>query len=199
MAIAVGFPSGDTLDARQAAGAIQPIEDELIPRTAPTELPARVEVPVQVPSIAQGTVICLAGERDMIDAAYRDLNTVVSSRLFRDKVLETAFTETRDLTNQEIYALLIRKSPIAVSFTMFTGGFRQNHIWHTVGFEDVDHPDVCFANRYFVAGKEVCASLILHETMHLLGFRHDGNKVRSVPYTMNRIYDAVATALHLGL
>lgn len=188
----------EMLDARQEAGGIVPVEDELVPRTPEVALAARGDALDRCPSVLQGNVDCADDERAMIDAAYRDLNIVLASQKFHDGVLGMNCTETLSNTDQQIYELLIKCSPIRVHFTMFTGGFRQNHIWHTIGFEDDAHVDVCFANRHFVSTKEVCASLILHETMHILGFRHDKDKSSSVPYTMNRIYDEVAQTLHLG-
>jgi hypothetical protein len=188
----------EMLDAQQEAGELVPVEGEFVPQTPEVRLPAQREDLEPHPSVLQGDVDCTDDERAMIDAAYRDVNVMLASQEFRDRVLGMDCTETRGQTSQQIYNLLVQRSPILVHFTMFTGGFRQNHVWHTVGFEDDARPETCFANRHFVSTKEVCASLILHETMHILGFRHDGNKFSSVPYTMNRIYDEAAMALHLA-
>jgi len=188
----------DALDARQESGAFDAITGDLVTTPAPTILSQRAPASGQFPSVVQGTVTCLPAERAMVDDAYHDLNKVLSSESFKSKVLAAPFTETRGMSNQQVYDLAVSKSPVAVDFSMFTGTWKQNHLWHTMGYEDSMQPNVCFANRHFIRAKEVSASLILHETMHIIGFRHDHVKATSVPYTMNRIYDAVAAELGLG-
>jgi hypothetical protein len=188
----------NALDARQEGGEIHAITGDLIAAPAPMILPQQVATPAQFPSIVPGTVNCLPAERPMVDVAYEDLNKVLSSESFKRKVLAALFTEARGMSNQQVYDLIVSESPIAVDLSMFTGTWKQNHLWHTQGYEDPGHPNVCFANRHFIQSKEACASLLLHETMHIVGFRHDHVKSTSVPYTMNRIYNGVATELGLG-
>ena len=186
------------LDELQESGAIHAITADLVGAPAAVALPQDIATPARFPSVVRGTVSCRPGEREMVYAAYDDLNKVLSSDLFRTRLLAAQFTETQGMGNGEIYDLAVNRSPIEVDFAMFTGGFRQNHLWHTMGYEDPAHPTVCYANRHFIQRKEVCASLILHETMHIIGFRHDDVKATSVPYVMNRIYEAVAAELGLG-
>lgn len=188
----------DVLDARHEKGEIDAVTGDLVTTPAPAILPQQVATPPQFPSVMPGAVNCLPAERAMVDAAYADLNKVLSSESFKSKTLAARFTETQGMSNQQVYDLAVNKSPVAVDFTMFTGTWKQNHLWHTMGYEDDNHPNVCFANRHFIRSKEVCASLLLHETMHILGFHHKHDKATSVPYTMNRIYDAVAAELNLG-
>lgn len=164
-------------------------------------VPSNIHLPEQVPALATfpiviaGPVDCRASESKMIDDAYVDLNKVIATAQFKDAVLGATFTETLGMSSEQIYELLVTRSPISVGFTMFDGSFVQNHITHTMGYEDPNNPGICFANRHFIQDKDVCASLILHETMHVLGFSHDQVKATSVPYTMNDIYTKVATGL----
>jgi hypothetical protein len=187
----------EILDGLQEAGDIHPIiRDELVASNPVGAPEGDVETPDRYPVIVNGAIDdCTPVEFAMVQAAYVDLRKVISSAEFKEAVLNASFTETNNLSNQAIYDLMVAKSPIAVDFEMFTGGARQNHLWHTMGYEDSKRPTYCFANRYFVQDESVCASLILHETMHILGFTHYGNKTSSVPYTMNRIYEGVTKAL----
>lgn len=162
---------------------------------APVTLPAVVTTAAAFAVIIAGAIDCNPAELPMIQEAYADLNKIVSSTAFEQQVINSAFTETNGMTSQQIYDLIVSSSPITVGFTMFTGSFIQNHITDTMGYEDPAHPGICFANRHFIQSKEVCGSLILHETMHVIGFAHLGVKATSVPYTMNRIYDIVVQQL----
>lgn len=189
------------LDDRIETGEVESITLEIAPvperaaRSPELSLPAEFATAAQHPSIAAGTIKCLPAEHAMVTAAYALLNEVLSSQLFKAETLAAAFTETSGLTNQGIYDLAVSRSPIEVDFTMFTGTFMQNHVWKTHGYEDSRYPTVCFANRYFIKRADTCASLILHETMHIVGFSHRQAKHGSVPYTMNRIFEKVAREL----
>lgn len=163
----------------------------------PVIIPPLKLPPLAFPVILSGQIDCIGDELQMIRAAFTDLSKVLASPTFKTRVLAAHFSETNDLSNIEIYNMLISKSPVYINFSMFTGSFKQNHIYKTMGYEDENYPSTCFANRYFIQNKETCASLILHEAMHVLGFHHYGVMNTSVPYTMNDIYSASASELHL--
>jgi hypothetical protein len=189
--------SDEAMDERQRRGEIHPILADLIP-TPPAGV-LREEVvaaaAAKAPSIVAGTIKCLREEAAMVADAYSDLNKVLASDLFRMETLAAAFTEANGLDSLGVYDLVVSRSPITVDLTMFTGTKWQNYFSRTMGYEDPNHPTVCFANRHFIRSKELCASLILHETMHVVGFPHAHAKNTSVPYTMNRIYEKVSAAL----
>lgn len=181
------------------APSITLIHKDSLPVTPPVSLPDAVEtVPHDFPVIVAGTIDCNDDELQMVKDAFTDLNKVISTPLFKQLVLEAHFTETNGDSNQAVYDLLVRQSPLKVDFTMFMGDHDQNYEYLTMGLEDDGYPGVCFANRFFVQDKETCASLILHESAHILGFHHY-NKVTStsIPYTLNDIYDQVARSLGL--
>lgn len=180
-----------------SAAELEHIPRRLVPQPAVCTLPHHIDCTMPYPCIVAGKVVCLPHEAAMVDAAFADLNRVLSSDVFERCVLSAAFTETNGLSNQQIYALAVDRSPLTVDFTMFNGTEEHNNVWLTMGYEDPRWPTVCFANRHFITNKELCASLILHETMHLLGFTHRGVKRTSVPYTMNRIYENAAAQLGL--
>jgi len=184
------------LDEMQTSRSIHPlIANELVKFLDRVSTPIARDIAPAFPVVVAGKIDCNDDEVALVDAAYARLRTVLSSRQFKDAVVAASFTETNDLTPDAIYDLSVGKSPIAVDFTMFTGSFKQNHIWHTMGYEDARYPTVCFANRHFIQDPSTCASLILHETMHILGFTHYGRKDTSVPYTMNRIFESVSAQL----
>ena len=136
----------------------------------------------------------IVGELPMIMDAIKKVNTVVKSTVFRNEMIASRFTETEGLTNQEIYDKFT-KSKITVNVSMFTGSWRQNHVYRTVGFDD-EGDDFVHANRYFVDDSSTLASLILHEIAHSLGFSHSSSTdYTSVPYMMNSIYDTCAERL----
>ncbi len=124
----------------------------------------------------------------MVNEAVELLNKALSTPLFKGLVLEAKFTETGGLTSEQVYQKLAG-SKLVANVEMFTGNFRQNHIWHTVGLDIGD--GFVYANRYFVKDKKTLASLMLHEMCHGLGFSHNGYKPTSVPYTCNRIIEEV--------
>lgn len=170
---------------------LPPIGPVCIPEHCPT-------VDHDFPSVTMGTISAQLGETPMIHGAFDDLNKILASPIFKQKVLSAEFTETNGMTNSQIYDLLVKHSGTAVDLTMFNGTWIQNHSYGTVGYEDVRYPNVCFANRYFVYAKETLGSLLLHELMHILGFHHYGVKSTSVSYVMNGIYTECAQELHLA-
>jgi hypothetical protein len=169
------------------AAAIQP---------TPVTLPA---APVQssqpYPVVVAGNVECNDDEKQMIADAFVHLNKVISTPEFKTSVLAMKCTEMNGMNDNSVYSLLVSKSPIKVDFSMFDGTWQQNHVYKTMGYEDDGYPNTVFANRYFIEDVDTCASLILHETAHILGFHHYDVMATSVPYTFNDIYDAVATEI----
>jgi hypothetical protein len=134
----------------------------------------------------------------LVQAAIADMNKVVASSNFKAAVLAAKFTEQNGLTNQEIYDLILRRSPIRLDVKFYTEFMLVNFFSGNDGFEDRKSPNTCFGNRGAIKGSRAfLGSLMLHETMHVLGFRHDGPVTSTVPYTMNRIYDHVAKQLAL--
>jgi hypothetical protein len=132
------------------------------------------------------------------------LNALVSSPAFRDAVLAANFDPTQmkqcqskdscgpQLTKQQIYDLMVKNSPQTINVIFYT------HHWPdegNQGFEDSVPPNTVFGNIGKIGKNQgFLASLMLHEWMHILGFRHDNSTTtcRSVPYEMNGIYATVA-------
>ncbi len=123
----------------------------------------------------------------MISDAVSLLRDILADPLFYDEVMAQEFTENNGLSNQEIYDLLCKNVLIA-NVSMFTGNWKQNFWWHTVGL-DTEYDNFVHANRFFVQDAATLASLIMHELLHELGFSHRGVKYTSVNYTFNRIIE----------
>lgn len=142
-------------------------------------------------------------ETDSFAKALADLNTVVASNEYKVAVHNMHAYSTLHMSNDQIYGLIVNNSPLKVDIDVFDGTDEQDHKDHTEGYEESDEPGVCQANRYFLVGYKYnpgyIGSLVLHEAMHVLGFKHYAlwHKRSSVPYTMNNIYDDVAKLLSL--
>ena len=139
-----------------------------------------------------------------ITEAIANLNKVLASPEFKSDVLSMHASTKAGHSNQEIYDLMVSKSPIKLNVNVFDGTPEQNEKYHTEGYEEESEPNTCFVNRYFWKDEYkysagFLSSLMLHESTHVLGFVHHNlwRKHSSVPYTMNYIYDDVAPKLGL--
>ncbi len=158
--------------------------------------PVVIEVPSgdKRPSIIYSPIIAYESEMSFIKQGEVEANAVLKSDCFKDQVLKTKFTENKGLTNQQIYNKFVAASPYKVGIKMFMGGFKENKIWHTVGYEG----NPIRMNRYFVSTSTYVASTSLHEAFgHGLGFSHYTPKMNpnSIPYRLNAIYEVCAKQL----
>ena len=132
------------------------------------------------------------------------LNTLVKSDQFKAALLAANFDPAQmtrkcegelcnvPITREQLFELMVKNSPQKINVTLYL------HHWPdrgNEGFEDDKSLDTVFGNRAKIDGSRgFLASLMLHEWMHILGFRHDEDNAtcRSVPYEMNVIYAQVA-------
>lgn len=139
------------------------------------------------PQVVIGSITSQSTEEyKMAEAAIELLNRVLKTEVFKNRLISTPMTETNNLNNEAIYALLSKRF-YKINVEFFTGTFRQNYIYHTVGY-DVGN-GVTYCNRFFVKDPETLSSLLMHELMHKLGFKHNKIKSTSVPYQMNKIIE----------
>jgi hypothetical protein len=143
-------------------------------------------------------------EQAAIHEAVKDVNKVMASAEFKRAVLQMDAWGQKGYSGQQVYDLVVKNTPITIDVTIFEGDHAQNHQSRTEGYEDESSPKTCFTNRYFLTGygnnPGYLASLMLHESMHVLGFKHHGPgwmRAKYVPYRMNYIYDDVAKLLKL--
>lgn len=135
----------------------------------------------------------------VIDACKRG-GAVVSSNLFKLAVMYAKMTETRGLSNQQIYDLILSgKDPLkngsipadGIIQIDLKGYFAWNNV---VGFTYLRSYRTYF-NRKFLRRFEAPQVLahILHETCHRLNFTHTNRFSwgTSVPYTIGRVTEKV--------
>lgn len=163
------------------------------PTASPSPTPAIAE---KVLSIVYDPIIGAPEEKKFIKEGEDQANAVLKSDCFKSAVLAAQFTENQSLTNAQIYQKFVDASPMKVGIAMFSGSWLENHKWHTVAYEG----NPIAMNRYFVDSASYVGSTSLHEGFgHGLNFRHDYNKnyatSKTIPYTLNRIFDKCAKAL----
>lgn len=124
-------------------------------------------------------------EAALIAEGLRKANAMIDTKCFQQWILAAKYTENQGLTQTQILSKILSE-PTTVDFEMYTGNFKANHVYKTMGYENDPFDGVVHANRYFIHTTDDIADLILHEDRgHSLGFRHDSVKATSDPYGMN--------------
>lgn len=142
------------------------------------------------PSVSAGNITNASEANYAIyKEAVAKANAVAQSDCFRDFIFKAKFTETNDLTNQQIYEKFSEYDTVA-NVEFFYGTWKQNYVYKTQGIDIGD--GVVYANTFFISTADDLASLILHEAAHQRGHVHNGVKSTSVPYSMNLAYSACA-------
>lgn len=141
------------------------------------------------PALVVGTITgAETAELTMIADGVALANATMKTACFHDYVLSASWTETLGLTQSQIYDKLC-SGPITVDVDMYTGSWYENHVTHTVGYEN--EPGTVHMNRYYVDTAYMVADNLIHEGEgHSQGFRHDGVKATSVPYGLNAAFEA---------
>lgn len=128
-------------------------------------------------------------ETAMIAAGARIANLVLDSPCFKQWILAASYTENEGLTQQQIFDR-VTVQPSAVDVEMYTGDWRTNHVYKTVGYENDPFDGVVHMNRYFVNSAFMVADNLIHEDRgHSLGFHHYGVHSTSEPYGMNYAFE----------
>ena len=144
------------------------------------------------PMLAVGQFVGTAAERKMIDDAVQLANRVMASACFKQHVMTANFTEPLGLDNAGVWNKLVSDT-IVLEVIMYRGGFFANHWSKTIGYEADQLPGISYMNRHFVKTPFVAADNLIHEGEgHSHGFRHDGVKLTSVPYSLNEIFEECA-------
>jgi hypothetical protein len=148
-----------------------------------------VPVPTGVPFIVLGDITgATSAEQTMIVAGIALANETMATECFKNQVLSASWTETNGLSQQQIWDKLC-SGPVAVDVDMYTGSWYQNHVTHTIGYED--EPGVVHMNRYYVDTAYMVADNVVHEAEgHSQGFSHYQVKATSVPYGLNGAFEA---------
>lgn len=140
--------------------------------------------------IVKATTGTIGDEPAMIAAGVALANATMKTACFRDFVLAAKWTETKGLTQAQIWQKLC-SGPVSVNVEMYLGSAYQNYVTKTIGYED--EPGELHMNRFFVDTAYEVASNIIHEAEgHTQGFSHYGVKSTSVPYGLNDAFEACA-------
>ena len=139
-------------------------------------------------------------EQAMVDKAVSMMDRVLNSELFKKKVLAGRFTETNGKTNQEIYDIIMSgdceysdaDGTIDLAAVMYYK--RWSGVVGYVTGEDF----TVYMNRKFFSTPTSIGSNLLHEATHNMGFSHYEVFETSVPYSMNRIFEACVKEMKLA-
>lgn len=119
------------------------------------------------------------------------LDKVLESEQFKTRVLARTFKETDGKTNQQVLETMLSDCTIRVS--------RYYRWWSKVVGWTSGGGIIHVNGKFFDVGSATdCASNLLHETAHYLGFSHRVKPWgKTVPYSMNDILEDVVKDLGL--
>jgi hypothetical protein len=127
-------------------------------------------------------------EQAMATQGFALANAVLLSDCFQQGVLEAPMTHTDGQLPGQIY-MTMTDGVRRLEIEFYDGGTAH----HTVGSEDPRRPGIVRMNRHYVNSAYMVADNLLHEAAHVRGYIHKSSKeAESVPYTMNRIFEACA-------
>lgn len=158
-----------------------PIPD---PDTYPVSNPS--PQPPKAPRVSVGTITgATPAEVIMIKQGVDLANKVLAAPCFKQWVLAARYTENNGLTQAQIWDVILRHDK-TVDVEMYTGTWKANHVWKTVGYENDPFDGVVHMNRYFVNTPFMVADNLWHEHKgHSPGFHHYLAHATSQPYGMN--------------
>lgn len=169
-------------------------------RAPAVEVPVTVTPPQEAPSTLpvielQNLKGAYGTEIEMVKRSFVEANDIMATECFKTKVLDEDFTETQDMDNIQIYALLAM-APKKVNAEMYDGSWWENYMSKTMGYDVGD--GTVYMNRFYADTTAIVRALIVHEGEgHGNGFRHDGTKSTSVPYKLGDFMDDCAPATGL--
>lgn len=176
----------------------RPVEIEL---PAPSPTPTVTEAPPAVgsPRIRIGKIIgATPAEIEMIHAGAELATNRLAGHCYKQWVLAATYTENEGLTQQQIWDKMVAHD-VSVDVEMYTGSWKANHVWKTVGYESDPWDGVVHMNRYFVKTAEAVGDNLVHEHKgHSVGFHHFGVKATSQPYGQNYAYEGCAKQMMQG-
>lgn len=167
---------------------------------SPQPTPSVVAEPSPVPTIQPAPVMfnklsvgAISGASDaevtMIYKGVELANEMLRSDCFKEWVTSARYTENQGLSQAQIFQM-VTTVPQKADVEMYTGDWKANHYYRTIGYENDPFDGVVHMNRYFVNTAYMVADNLIHEIEgHSQGFRHDYVKATSQPYGMNYAYE----------
>lgn len=171
---------------------VRPPQLEELPQVGSPPLSSPSPVYNNGDSFPNITLIDFKGRPEEKEYALKGIeyaNAIMRSECFMNSLLKANITETNLMSNEQILKFISDRT-VKARVEFFTGNWKQNYIWKTVGYETVPFDGWTYVNRHFVKNARDAGSNIIHEVMHTLGFDHLVVKKTSLPYTMNDIYEA---------
>jgi hypothetical protein len=166
--------------------------------TSATILALPAEPAVATPILTLDSLIgATPAEVQMVERAFILANRTLASTCFRSKLIAEEMTETLQLSPQEVYRRLTG-SPQRLNVRLYTGNLWRNYVTRTIGYENESDSTTVHMNRHFVDTDVMAAGNLVHEMAHGRGFRHDHDKSSSVPYTVDRVFEACGTPQRAG-
>lgn len=153
-------------------------------KKAPVEIPLAEASPsvtgITIHSMKNYTIKEQGNARE----AEKKIVQVVSSECFGSFIKKSALTETNGKTNDQVLDS-IRKANASLDLVMYSKWYSKV-VGYTYGGTTI------YTNRKFHAGATSCnvASNIVHEVAHVIGYSHYKAWGSSVPYQINRAFEA---------
>lgn len=123
----------------------------------------------------------------MVDEGFKLANSMLLSPCFQDGIKQATMSSTNDLTPAQVLELMTKAPPVRIDIDLYDANGKHG----TIGYDEPDDPYTIHMNTYYVTNSYIFASNLLHEAAHARGFiHHSSREQRSVPYTMNFIFDA---------
>jgi hypothetical protein len=122
----------------------------------------------------------------------RKLHKIINSVAFREKILSAKMTETKGLSNKEIYELIMSGKQLSSSdddTIMDLDVFFYYKWWSRVVGYTYQTSKSVWTNVKYTYVDIMLGSNLVHEYTHQLGFKHLLVWKTSVPYTVGRIIE----------
>lgn len=120
------------------------------------------------------------------------MQNIMNGKCFHDGIIAAQMTETLDLTNEEILDRILSggtwwKSPDHIDDLELI--LYYSRYSRTMGYVNTNDEHIYINSKYF-SDPETIGSLLAHEYSHQEGFTHYGVMATSVPYTINKVFEA---------
>ena len=133
-------------------------------------------------------------DQEKVKFALKGLHRITALQEHDDLWLSANLTETNDLTSLQVLNRLKGGDQLSIGDELNTLDFNlvlyRKSFSKVVGYTFTDSLTI-WVNRKFFGGPKGIASNLFHEATHQLGFLHNANWATTVPYTANRIVEAL--------
>jgi hypothetical protein len=177
------------------------------PRYLPSSVPSDLSLTPDRWIFLRGTMTALKSkqgkpravtqeEEELADEGFKLANAILLSDCFKQGFTQSPMSHTKGRNGPQVYASMTSLPADLLRIEFYDGTKAHG----TIGYDVPNESDIIHMNRYFVKTSYDVADNLLHEAAHRRGYIHESaREAESVPYTMNRIFEACATAVaHAG-